>query len=142
VLVAAVPPAAPDAVDAAEADACCSSASAASPVAEPAEVLLGHLQAIITSLTVTGTSTGQPVLVSTDRDGKVRCSVLPKDPTKVSSCRRDHWLTCCALYWSSVWCLLDGTGTERCHVFVCSLARALTTHWLTSCNAGSCSQEH
>jgi hypothetical protein len=42
-------------------------------------------QAIITSLT-SGlvSSSGQQLLVSTDRDGKVRASVLPADPGKVS----------------------------------------------------------
>lgn len=42
------------------------------------------LQAIITSLASgVANSSGQPLLISTDRDGKVRASLLPSDPTKV-----------------------------------------------------------
>lgn len=53
---------------------------------EPVEgnLLLGHLQSIVTSLACCSSSTGRLLLVSTDKDGKVRASVLPKDPTKVS----------------------------------------------------------
>ncbi|KAF6257592.1 WD40-repeat-containing domain protein [Scenedesmus sp. NREL 46B-D3] len=63
----------------AEADA------AAAADAEEPNLLLGHLQAIITSLT-SGlvSSSEQQLLVSTDRDGKVRASVLPGDPAKGS----------------------------------------------------------
>ncbi|WIA28245.1 hypothetical protein OEZ86_010800 [Tetradesmus obliquus] len=82
VLVAATTPAAAAAVAAAAAAA---NTDAAAAEAEEPALLLGHLQAIITSL-ASGlvSSTGQQLLVSTDRDGKVRASVLPADPTKGS----------------------------------------------------------
>jgi hypothetical protein len=48
----------------------------------PAHLLLGHLQAIITSLTP---SADGSMLISTDRDAKVRASILPADPCKVSA---------------------------------------------------------
>lgn len=64
------------------ADAGAAADGAAAAAAEPS-LLLGHLQAIISSLTVTSSSAGTPLLVSTDRDAKVRASVLPADPTKV-----------------------------------------------------------
>jgi hypothetical protein len=47
--------------------------------------LLGHLSSIVSSLAGCSSSTGQPLLVSTDKDGKVRASVLPADPVKVGA---------------------------------------------------------
>lgn len=58
-------------------------AAGATAAEEEPNLLLGHLQAIISSLTTCEGSNGQRLLISTDRDGKVRASVLPKDPTKV-----------------------------------------------------------
>ena len=54
--------------------------STAAAVAEESNLLLGHLQAIVTSLTPTPTCN---LLISTDRDCKVRASIMPEDPLKV-----------------------------------------------------------
>lgn len=73
VLCASVLPAAADA------------AAGAAPAAVEGSLLLGHLQSIVTSLTRCSSSTGQQLLVSTDKDGKVRASVLPVNPVKVGA---------------------------------------------------------
>ena len=59
------------------------SSSTALPAAAEAQLLLGHLQCIVSSLATCGSSSGRQLLVSTDKDGKVRASVLHADPTKV-----------------------------------------------------------
>lgn len=61
-------------------------AADAAPAAVEGSLLLGHLQSIVTSLTRCSSSTGQQLLVSTDKDGKVRASVLPVNPVKVGEC--------------------------------------------------------
>lgn len=55
------------------------------PAAVEANLLLGHLQSIVTSLACCSSATGRPLLVSTDKDGKVRASLLPADPLKVKN---------------------------------------------------------
>ena len=44
-------------------------------------MLLGHFSSIITTLNALS---DKPWLVSTDREGKIRVSKLPKDPTQVN----------------------------------------------------------
>lgn len=87
VLVATALPAVDTAADAPPAAAAGSagdgSSGADKPAAVEASLLLGHLQSIVTSLARCSSSTGQQLLLSTDKDGKVRASVLPADPAKV-----------------------------------------------------------
>lgn len=47
-----------------------------------AVVLLGHLQSIVTSVCVTP---DDAYVISTDRETKVRVTVMPQQPLKVSS---------------------------------------------------------
>jgi hypothetical protein len=51
---------------------------------QEATLVLGHLSSIITSLAVVELPALGSMVVSSDRDGKVRVSVLPSDPRKVS----------------------------------------------------------
>ena len=106
VLCATTLPAADAAADAdASADAAAAAAAAPAtdggaeqvPAAVEASLLLGHLQSIVTSLACCSSAAGRPLLVSTDKDGKVRASVLPATPVKVRRgpllllCRRAVW---------------------------------------------------
>jgi hypothetical protein len=83
----ALPAAAAVAAAAAGTAAAAAAAADGGDVPSPVEgsLLLGHLQSIVTSLTCCSSSTGQPLIISTDKDGKVRASVLPADPVKVRS---------------------------------------------------------
>lgn len=87
VLVATALPAVAAAADAPAAAAADSAADGSSgadgPAAVEASLLLGHLQSIVTSLARCSSSSGQQLLLSTDKDGKVRASVLPANPAKV-----------------------------------------------------------
>lgn len=84
VLVATALPAAADAPPAAAASGADDGSSAADgPAAVEASLLLGHLQSIVTSLARCSSSSKQQLLLSTDKDGKVRASVLPANPVKV-----------------------------------------------------------
>jgi hypothetical protein len=84
VLVATALPAADVVADAPPAAAAADgSADTDGAAAVEASLLLGHLQSIVTSLARCSSSSGHQLLLSTDKDGKVRASVLPADPVKV-----------------------------------------------------------
>lgn len=115
VLCATTLPAADAAADAdASADAAAAAASAADggpqvPAAVEASLLLGHLQSIVTSLACCSSAAGRALLVSTDKDGKVRASVLPANPVKV---RRGALLLLCR---RAVWRALTGPEAATAH---------------------------